>query len=124
MVDGVHRMEEGAIGVVRISVGARRLHIRAPRSEALAPVVWLLPPVGGRCHSELGAEPLVGSGIVGVLIPRIGRPQGGRLLAPQADASSYNRHESDTDLRERGLYLGDGHQQSPRSQQSRTRGRN
>ena len=79
MADGVHRMEEGAIGVVRMPVGARRLYVRAPRTEALAPVVQLLSPVGGRCHSELGAEPLVGLSAVGVLIPRIGRvPREGR----------------------------------------------
>ena len=86
MEDSVHGLEVGAIGVVRMPVGARRLDIRAPRSEALAPVVLLLSPVSGRCHSELGAEPLVG-------------PQ----ATPQADASLYNRHGSDTDLREGGL---------------------
>ena len=43
-------------------------------------MVQLLPPVGARCHSELGAEPLVGPGIVGVLVPRTGLvPRGGDL---------------------------------------------
>ena len=71
MVDCVLWVKEGAVGEMRVPVFSGRSHKRAPRSEALTPVVQLLPPVGARCHSELGAEPLVGPGIVGILIPRM-----------------------------------------------------
>ena len=57
--------EEGAIGVMRMPVDARRLHIRAPRCEALAPVVRF------RGHAELRAKRLVGPVIEGVQIPRM-----------------------------------------------------
>ena len=72
MAYGVLRVQEGAIGEMRMPVFSGRSPKRTPGSEPLTPALKLLPPICIWCHSELGAEPLVGPGIVSVFIPRIG----------------------------------------------------
>ena len=94
--DGVHRMEEGAIVVVRMPVGARRLHIRAPRSEALAPN--LSGETRIRCRVACRPWRRRRSDTKN----EIGL-QEGRFSAPQADASSHSKHGSDTDSQGGGL---------------------
>ena len=78
MAEGVHRME--ALGLLRVAVVTRRLHVRVVWAKPLTPMVQLLPPVCVRWHSKLGAEPLVGPGIVSVLV------QLERLISGKGDA--------------------------------------
>ena len=100
MAYGVLRVKEGAIGVMRVPVFSGRIHKRAPRSEALAPVVSNLYQAKRRTHRKAACKPRHHKRS---RTKNRTCPQGGRLLAPQADASSYSKHGSDTDSQGGGL---------------------
>ena len=105
MADGVHRMEEGAIGVVRMPVGARRLHIvtcskiRGLGTSGL-PFASNLYQAKLRTRCRAACRPWRHTrsdtkNEIGL--------QEGQLLAPQADASLHSKHGSNTDSQGGGL---------------------
>ena len=89
MADGVHRMEEGAIGVVRMPVGTRGLAFDSNLYQAKLRTRCRVACRPWR-HRRSDTKNEIGL-------------QEGRLSAPQADASSHSKHGSDTDSQGGGL---------------------
>ena len=56
---------------MRMLICSRWSHEGTPRSETLTSVIQLLPPVLFRRNGELGAKPLIGSGVICILVPWI-----------------------------------------------------
>ena len=56
---------------MRMSICPRWSHEGAPRSETLTSVIHLLPPVNVWWHTELSAKPLIGPGVICILVPWI-----------------------------------------------------
>ena len=67
-------MEEGALRLApdaHVSICPRWSHEGTPRSETWTSVIHLLPPVCVSWHTELSAKPLIGSGVICILVPWI-----------------------------------------------------
>ena len=104
MADGVHQMEEGAIGVVRMPVGARRLHIMCSKIQGLGTrgLAFVSNLYQAKLQTRCRATCRPWRGRRSDTKNEIGL-QEGRLLAPQADALSHSKHGSDTDSQGGGL---------------------
>ena len=66
---GILRVEEWPWRHMRMSICPRWSHEGYPRSEASTSVVHLQPPVLFRRNGELSAKPLIGSGVITILVP-------------------------------------------------------